>query len=465
MRRTIMNTNRSATFKRMAIMVLMTNFLTGFVLVMSQNYASYAYTDLAKIPAATTSLCMTIVNAIAVVISLTSGAMINATRSKWGNFRPWFLGANAICLLGGFMLFFNVGNSIILKAVIISVGYLLANSSMDFVYTARAALQANIAGPDSEARNILQGRQWQGANACGVISGLVVVPLVRILGQGNETQGFLLTQLVFTLMVMAGAIWMFKATKHYDPDNTAAAKGNVEKVSFAEMIKAVITNREAVVVIISDIVRFTGFYVMMYIMVYQCTYVVGDMIAMSYVLTASTFSSILGNTLAPIVTPKLGGRKKAIAVFGVLTFLGFLSIGFFGQTLWGFVISSSVGYFFMSFIDTLDAMLYMDAGEIWLHKTGKDTRPYLLSMYNIAVKASMALSTVALGILLSAINYEPGMVLDAAGRSTLTWSTGLAPAIGYGLPVLIMLLHRVPDHEMAAIIKENAEKYGTSEEE
>lgn len=456
-----MDTNRKASIQRLGLVALCTNCLLGFVLAMSRNYATYAFTDLAHIPAATMSLCMTIVNVIALFFSLTSGAMISVTRTKWGKYRPWMLGANIAGLLGGFMLFFNLGDSMIFKAVVISTGYLLGNAAMDFIYTARAGLQTAMAGADSDARNLMQSRSWIGGNINIIVSGMVVVPLVRFLGQSNETRGFILAQAIFSILVLIGAIWLVRAGKAYDPDNTAAEHAEAQKISLVEMIKAVIANREAVAVILSDITRFTGYYVLMYLMVYQCTYVIGDMIAMSYVLTGSSIFAILGNLLAPIITPIVGGRKRAIAIFGALTALAFASIGMFGQTLWGFVISTSLAFFFMSFIDTLDSMLYMDAGEIWLHKTGKDTRPYLLSMYNISVKAAMAISSAALGVLLTAIHYEPGMTLDAAGRATLTWSTGLAPAIGYALPLLLMLFHRVPDSDMTTIIKENAEKYGT----
>lgn len=448
--------------QKMGIVVAFANLMMGFSLTMSQNYATYSYTDLAKVDATTMSVCMTTVNVIAVIVTLISGAIVSSTRSRFGNFRPWLVGASAVCMAGGFLIFFNIGNSVILKAVIISIGYLLANSTMDFIYTAKAALLGKIAGADSAGRDFLVGRQWQGSAICYVISGFAVVPLVALLGSGNETLGFLLTQLIFTIIVMAGAFWMFKASAQYDPDNSDEAAVNAEKVKFSEMLKAVVTNRQALTVVLCDIVRFTGYYCLFSMMVYQCTKVIGDMMAMSYVLSASNFCSFLGASIAPSLAQKIGGRKRTVALFGLLTGLSFASIGLLGKSMWGFVVSCSLAFFFMSFIDTLDMMLYMDAGEYWLHKTGKDTRPYLISMYNVAVKVALALSSVALGVILNAIHYNPDAMLDAAGSATLTWCTALAPAIGYLLPLAIMLFHKVSDKEMTQIIKENAQKYDTA---
>lgn len=455
---------KKQSLSKMGIMVMMTNFLTGFALTMNQNYGSYAYTDLAKVSASMMATCMTVVNAIALVISLVSGALLTSTRSRFGKFRPWIVGAHIAIMIGGFLLFFHGSGSMVVNAVVISIGYLTANSMMDFVGAAKPALYGNIAGSDSKARDFLMSRQWIGGNACAVVSGLIVVPLVQFFGRENETTGFLVVQGIFTVMVLAGAFWMFFASAPYDTDNRNEAKEQGEKVNLLEMVKAVVVNRAALTVVISDIVRFTGFYVMYSMMVYQCTAVIGDMMAMTYVLSSSSIFAILGNLVAPVICDKLGGRKKTIAIFGLMTGLSFSSIGIFGKTTWGFTICASLAYFFMSFIDTLDAMMYMDAGEYWLYKTGKDTRPYLLSMYNVAVKAALTLSSVVLGIVLVAINYEAGVVLEGSAANALTWATGLGPGLGYLLPVVIMLLHNVSDEKMAEIIKSNAEKYGTGQE-
>jgi len=459
-----MQAQKNKHLTKMGIMVMMTSFMTGFCLTMNQNYGSYAYTDLAKIPAGMMATCMTIVNTIALIISLVSGALLSATRTRFGKFRPWIIGAHIAIMAGGFLLFFHASSSPLVNAIVISIGYMTANSMMDFVGAAKTALWGNVAGADSSARDYLMSRQWIGGNACMVVSGLIVVPLVQFFGKTNETVGFLVVQGIFTAMVLAGAFWMFTATAPYDTDNRNEAQEKGERVSLWEMVKAVVTNRLALAVVVSDIVRFTGYYVLFSMMVYQCTAVIGDMMAMTNVLSTSAIFAILGNLVAPMLCDKLGGRKRTIAVFGLLTGLSFASIGIFGKTTWGFTISTSLAFFFMSFIDTLDNMLYMDAGEYWLYKTGKDTRPYLLSMYNVAVKAAMAISSAVIGIILVAINYEAGVVLEGAAASTLTWATGLGPGLGYLLPVAIMLLHNVSDKEMARIIAANAEKYGNTAE-
>ena len=40
----------------------------------------------------------------------------------------------------------------------------------------------------------------------------------------------------------------------------------------------------------------------------------------------------------------------------------------------------------------------------------------------------------------------------------MTWVTGLAPGLGYLLPVIVMLFHKISDKEMEKIIQKNAEQ-------
>ena len=65
-----------------------------------------------------------------------------------------------------------------------------------------------------------------------------------------------------------------------------------------------------------------------------------------------------------------------------------------------------------------------------------------------------------LGFVLSLVDYNPGMMLDAAGKSTMTRATGLVPAVCYLLLPVFYLIHGVSDKEMERCIEENSEKYG-----
>ena len=129
------------------------------------------------------------------------------------------------------------------------------------------------------------------------------------------------------------------------------------------------------------------------------------------------------------------------------------------------MIPCALYYFFMAFIDTVDIPMYLDAAEYWLDKTGVDTRAYILSMFSVAVKAAIAISTAVIGVILNLIRYTPGMALDAKGASALCWATALGPPVGYLLPIVLLLFHGVSDKRMEEIIKSNAVNFGAAGDE
>jgi Na+/melibiose symporter-like transporter len=103
-------------------------------------------------------------------------------------------------------------------------------------------------------------------------------------------------------------------------------------------------------------------------------------------------------------------------------------------------------------------MMYIDSGEYWLSKTGKDTRAYLIAIQNLAIKGAIAVSAGAMGVILMMINFEAGETLSQAGMTSLTWAMGLSPAVGYIIPIAILLIHGVSDNTMLKCIAENEKK-------
>ena len=364
-------------------------------------------------------------------------------------------------MVGGILTFSGLGQTAMQKAAVLCVAYILAFGTNDLITAARTALYGQIAGDNYEARTMYVSYHWLGTNIGMLVAGGVTLSLVTYFGKSNEQMGFVITELIMTVLVLFGYGILLYMGRNVDKDNRHIAhetnnESERNDVPIREMLKAIFTNRCILSCITSDIFRFTGYYVLFGLMVYQCTYVFDDMAAMTLVLTISGFSCVAGNYLAPFAVKKIGGRKKNMDVFGALMTLSAVLMGFFGQTKWGFIFFLSVAFFFMSFIDSVDYAMYLDAGEFQLYKTGKDVRPFFISMYGLAVKLCDVLTPIFIGLALNGISYKAGMTLDSIGKTKLTWFTALSIIIGYGAPLLIMRFHPVSDKEMERIAIENA---------
>ncbi len=422
------------------------------------NYGPYIFTDIAGIPYGTASACMFVVSALGIVNALVAGAQIQQTRSKMGQFRPWVALGSPVLLFGGLLMFVKLPNALLTTAIV-SIGYCVTQLILNYTTTAEYGLQMKMAGDNSEARNTLASRYWAGINIAYIIGGFILVPMIDILGGGDEAKGFNMTHLILGALACVGMLIFMKISKPYDLPNKHEAGEEVEKVNFAEMVKGVIHNRPGRTLFLAGTFRVLAYAVLMALMAYQCEYVIGDMMAMSYFLAGSGILAVIANLAAPVISEKLGGRKKT-AMLGVgIAAVVFAMLCFFGKTLWGFTIITCVGYFFVSMADTLEPVMYADAGEYYLNKTGKDTRAYMLSMSTLAAKIGYTVSTLVLGAVLGLIAYDPTVAMSAESANMLNIATGAVPAVCYALYVVILCFHGVSDKEIEKCIEENAEKY------
>ncbi|RHR30271.1 hypothetical protein DWX43_08865 [Clostridium sp. AF19-22AC] len=447
---------RAGKIQQTAFLIAAANIFTGFATPLTNNYTTYSWTDLNGLSPELYASCTSVMGILMTALACISGILVTKTRSRWGQTRPWLIILPPVCMAGGILTFTGWGSSAAEKAAILCVAYILAYGTNDLITAARTTLYGLMAGDHYEARTIYVSYHWLGSNVGMLIAGGVTLTLVNLFGKNSQHRGFIITEIIMTVLVLLGYGMLVVMGKKSDPSNIAdVRKKKKETVSIKEMLKGIVTNRCIMSCIFSDVFRFTGYYAMIGITVYQCTYVFDNMNAMTLVLTISGFSCVLGNYCAPYIVEKVGGRKKNMQIFGGLISISSLMIGIFGKSQVGFIVCLSAAFFFMSFIDSVDYAMYLDAGEYHMYRTGTDIRAFFVSMYGLAVKISSALSAIVIGLMLKGISYHAGIVLDAVGKTRLSWYTALTMAVGYGMPVLIMKLHPISDKEMAEAARAN----------
>ena len=451
-----------------AIKVGICYFFIGFALVITDNYTAYAWTDLNGLSPALYGSCMSVLAAVATVLSCLSGIVVQRTRSRWGQNRPWIFVLSILCMAGALLTFSGWGGSTFGKAAVLCVAYFFTYATTDMITVAATGLNGQMARGDSDAQTMIINYRWIGTNAALLVAASMVLTMVNILGKGNEIRGFLLTEVIVAVLVIGGYMALIRMGKEVDlPNNktgVAAKRAEQTKASILDMIKGVVMNRAALCVILSDLCRWTGGFIFFTMMVYHCKYVLGDINYMTLGGLATGIACIVGNVLSGIVAKRFHGRKKTVFIFGACEVLVGLFLALFAKTLAGYLAGLVLYYLADAGINGVNFGLYIDAGEYYLHETGKDVRSFILGCYGMGIKLCTSISAVIFGVLMSAMHYQEGMAFSEAQATTFTWMFGLAVAIGYGLPLIIMQFHPVSDSKIAEILRENAEANRTAEE-
>lgn len=452
-----MEQNEKKRIKKLAWMVVLYQVFGSYALIIIQNYGNYVFTNVAGLTPAMAATCMSVSSMFLIAWSLFNGAIVQKTRSKWGQFRPWFMFGIYACVFSGYLMYLKFGNAVIVTAIVVSLGYLMPQALMDLLYTARIGMFTKMANGNGEANVLFGSYNWVGTYIGYFIAGATTVPLVNFFGKGSEMMGFIGAHTVYGISCFIGYAIMVKVAKPYDLPNKDVEVTAEKRVSIVDMVKGVFTNKVGVCILLSDIGRFTGYYALMNLIAFQCTYVIGDLNASATVFAVTNIGGLIGSYLAPIVCGKVG-RKIGMRIFDVLACCCLLAIIPFGKTVMGLTVIVTMFMFFSSFTDGIDPALYIDAGQYSLATKGKDTRSYFNSMYNVAVKAAVGLGGVVSNGVLAAVAFNPDMVFDAALKTKFTTMVGLCTAAWFIIPIVLMAIHPMSDKQADEYAAQNAER-------
>ena len=451
-----MNAQEKKRVNKIAWCIALSQVLGGYCLIVYQYYGNYIMTDVAGLTPAIAAGIYSVTTIILTCWSLFDGAIVQRTRTKQGQFRPWYFWGVFICVAGGFLLYVHVPGSVVGTTVVVGLGAMIPDGIMDLIYTARMGIFTKMSMGSTEARTKFNSFNWFGTYISYVIAGAATIPLVEYFGKvSGEARGFMVVQAIFGMCCILGYMIIFRISKPYDTDNTqVSAQEKEQQANFLVMVKSVFMNKAGRILLINDILRFSAYTAIYSLVAYQAEYVIGDLDASSTVFALSNVLGLISSYASPFVADKLG-RKTTQRLSDVLVFFSLLSICFLGKTEIGLTVAISLWTFFMGFNDAVDAVLYMDAGEYYLAKEGKDTRSYLNSMYNVAAKASNGIGAWGCNAALMAVGFTAGTVLSAAAQTKLTILFGVISAAFYAVPIILMFFYPMTDAEADAYAAQN----------
>ena len=140
------------------------------------------------------------------------GALIDKTHTKWGKVRPWFLWFGAPFAIIGVMAFSVPNFGGVTKMIYVYVTYIMMNFLAVTVTTPCTALLPNLTTNAQERVNANAFRNVGGQ--IGVIaSGMLTLPLVNLIGGGNQQLGFTVTMIIYGVICVGLLLLTFANTR------------------------------------------------------------------------------------------------------------------------------------------------------------------------------------------------------------------------------------------------------------
>lgn len=405
-------------------------------------------TEYMHISPALMAVSLTVARIADLVLSLFAGAIVQKTNMRYGQFRSWLLIIMPIVQIATFLVFVNPDIGPVGKAVLVGVGYFFTSGPMNIFVVVHNSLMAKISGPNMANRMAITPRLVQGTQFGNIVASLITLPLIEFFGGSEMTRGFAVVAVIFGLVAIGGQILMFIGTKEYDVYNPDLKKveGSTQSVKLTAMYGETLKNGQLWILLLTDMLRQTSVFVLSGMLGYFFTFAVGDFSMMSNGLLINSIAACVGAFfVGPYIARRIGKKNSSI-LSAAIACIAYLILAFFAKDNWilyiGCTATAALG---LSIVGAVGINLYLDAGEYQLYKTGKDNRPFVMSLQTVPMKIGMTLS----GSIVAAILYESGYVQHEGAAATLSdplrmvFLTGMLAAVLYGLSVVLVSTFKI----------------------
>lgn len=387
----------------------------------------YYYTVVAKMPAAAVGTIFLTARLFDAAVDMGVGVLVDKTRTRWGQARPYILFTAVPYSLVFIMIFMVPDWGEYGKLVWAFVSFNLLGILMSFgsiPYTALLPMMT----PDTGERLKLSSMRSIGTSISVIMGTAATMPLVSLFGGGDEQKGFLCVALLFAALSLIALLSLFR--------NCHERHERAEAPDFPILpaVRDMLRNRAWLVAFVFTLLYFVRFGAMISVTAFFAIDVLRKPWMISFMLPAISGMLLLSAFIAPPILSRTGIRAGCVGALLV-------SIGLFALLPWleAAPFAFLAVYFTASITTslTITAIFTMIAEAVDFHEElfGVRYEGLLSAGVSLATKIGMAVGSAAIAYCLALASYSPDAVSEEA-RSVIRWSY-------YGWPILLLTLQLI----------------------
>lgn len=347
------------------------------------------------------------------VLNPVMGMIADRTTTRWGKFRPWVLWSALPFGIIGVLTFTTPDLSLGAKVIYAWLTY----TALRVVYIINNVPYASLTAvmtQDPDERTSISSYRQIAANTAGLIIASFVIPLVGILGQGNDARGYQLTMGLLCVVSVVFFVITFVVTKErIQPDPQ-------QKTSLAQDVADLFHNRAFLMLFMVTLFYFTAIVVRGNVMLPFFRFVSGQVNVYSWFNGFGLGSLLLGVACSTAVSIRMG-KLRLFQVSMILT--GLLTMALFVLPPAGsiaIIVTESLRQFAFGLSGPILWAMMGDVADFGEWKTGRRASGTVTSAVVFALWAGLALGGAIAGWLLGAYG-----VVSEATTQTATAQTGI----------------------------------------
>lgn len=412
---------------------------------MAGAFLLYYYINVVRLPAEAVGTIFLVARLLDAVIDPLVGIAVDKTRTRWGRTRPFFL-FSAVPYVLIFIMVFRVPDMsqgaqlayafITFKAL----GILLSFGSIP--YTALMPMMTL----DTKQRLKLGGWRSIGTSISVILGTAATMPLVGLLGQGDEQRGFLATTTLFGGVSLVALFMLFRNCRERFEDSASP------RFKVLPAVGQMLRNRAWFVCFTFCLLYFVRFGVMLGLTVFFASDVLGKPWLIPVMLPLVSGGLLLAAFIAPPILARAGIRNGcfgsiivALILFWMMAAIDSLPDWQLGGIAFPPLLLPYFGFSIVTAI-TITGIFTMAAESVDYHqwKHGVRYEGLLSSGISTSTKVGMAIGSAAAAYGLAFATYDPEAV-TAAMRADIRLAYYALPSILLGLQALAVLFWPMDD--------------------
>lgn len=395
------------------------------------SYIMYFYTDVFGISVAAAGMILLVARFVDALDAPIWGIVIDHTRTRWGQSRPYWLWLSIPFGVAVFLAFLVPDISTSAKTIYALVTYILAGVIYTGISASMSSALPNLTY-DSDERVTLNSWRSNGGMIGYLITASLTLPLVSFFGNGDDKLGFSVTVGIFAVVAVLLLLFAFTGTKEIGTTQKA------KSISIRESFRAIKGNWPWIILVIAFIFYWLGNTARASTVIYYSEYNLGHKNWAS-ILNGLVVVQMVSITLLPFIVKRFIKSHTQIIGFS-LAAIGQVIIGFAGSDLTMIIIGWIVSSLGTGIAVTLPFAMLSDTVDYGQWKNGIRASGFLTAVgISFCIKLGSGLGSFIPSVILDAAGYEANVTQTAQSLAAIKFCFTWLPAIFFAIGAIIMM--------------------------
>ncbi|MHC9537226.1 MFS transporter [Dellaglioa sp. BT-FLS60] len=417
------------------------------------SFALYYFTEVLGLSVAAAGIILLVARFFDAFDAPIWGIIIDHTKSKYGQSRPWFLWMAAPFAIFVWLLFTNFGFTGNARFWYAGIVYILAGIAYTGMSTPITAVLPNLTSNTNE-RTIANTFRMIGGNVGNFLAITFILPLATLLGgSSNSSKGWSMAVGIYAIVAVILLVIAFWDMREKNIER-------IKSIPIKESFKAAKKNWPWVLVVIANILFWMGLTSRTSTLAYYFQYNVGDKNLIS-VFNGISIIQVLGMAMIPYLVKIFNKYGSTILGFAIAS-VGQIGLAFSHSSMTMMIIFWCIANIGSGIACSLFFQMVGDTVDYGEWKNGIRASGFLTAIgSSFCIKMGAGIGGFIPSMIMNAFGYRADQTQTTASLGAISFSFIWLPMIIFALGIIPMLLYRKYEkHE--SVVKADLAKRATS---